>query len=827
MMADEKQKQQQTQPAKRALLCSALYPLPLHRTALLSNWSVGRPRPMTTILLLALRFSLFAVAVAASMTTTTITTTTFRKNFLPSPFSRSSSATSSLLCRRRCLSTTTAAVTSALSLKVPSSSSSSSFRGQPYFLLSRQPRGGRQTTNRRRFRSGAIVVMMPEGPEVRTLVDQLQGAVGRRLAPVRFLSGRYDVERGKPYPDGYKAFVDTMTPMRGINAVDAQQSGQEEPDVEGTMVAGTNSTTTAASATATAVAPSPSTALPNATAANGTLYCDLIRSVNCKGKFIYIILDDGQRRGGGGENNDDDDFQRSIWITLGMTGKFLNERAHERAGPRHARWYLELADVQRQQSRQEGLSLPPPPLTRIYYHDMRNFGTLKFCLSRQLLVEKLQSLGPDILASTTQEQDFLNILKAAKPGLNVCKFLMDQSKICGVGNYLLSEGLYRADIDPFCSIEELSDEQAALLFRELQATARESYEAQGMTRAAGGQHRTVDGSRGRFELELQCYGRDVCGRRGRPVRKDTNGPHGRTIWYTDEQLFVPRSQRKQSLSMLLKNGNRDSNSLSGAGGAAETRSRQFDDVLPATTRRARKPVDPSTATKLLLKSLEEPSWREQLVDATTGSESFAKLAVFLEEERADGAIVFPPRHEIFAALNLCPFEDVKVVIVGQDPYHGPGQGHGLAFSVKRGVRAPPSLQNIFKEVIEDIGIEPPHHGNLEQWARQGVLLLNTVLTVRQGEANSHANRGWEEFTDAVIELLNDRRENLVFLLWGNPAHKKARNVDPERHTVIRTSHPSPLGAAKTASPFLGSRCFSRANRALIEAGLDPIDWNVE
>jgi uracil-DNA glycosylase len=182
---------------------------------------------------------------------------------------------------------------------------------------------------------------------------------------------------------------------------------------------------------------------------------------------------------------------------------------------------------------------------------------------------------------------------------------------------------------------------------------------------------------------------------------------------------------------------------------------------------------------------------------------------------------------VFAALNLCPLEKVKVVIVGQDPYHGDGQGHGLAFSVQNGVKPPPSLVNILKEAHADVGIPyPPPHGNLEHWAGQGVLLLNSVLTVRRGKANSHASQGWETFTDTLVEILNERKDGLIFMLWGQPAQRKASAVDESRHLVIRTSHPSPLGATKTNSPFLGSRCFSRTNRFLEQTDREPIDWKV-
>ena len=163
---------------------------------------------------------------------------------------------------------------------------------------------------------------------------------------------------------------------------------------------------------------------------------------------------------------------------------------------------------------------------------------------------------------------------------------------------------------------------------------------------------------------------------------------------------------------------------------------------------------------------------------------------------------------------------------GQDPYHGPGQGHGMAFSVRKGVPPPPSLKNIFREAVEDIGIDVPGHGNLQHWAKQGVLLLNSVLTVRRGEANSHKDKGWELFTDSVIQALNDQAESVVFLLWGNPAQQKASSVDSTKHIVIKTSHPSPLVATKTKTPFIGSRCFSRVNAELVRMKKEPIDWNV-
>ncbi|RHY22160.1 hypothetical protein DYB32_009595, partial [Aphanomyces invadans] len=188
--------------------------------------------------------------------------------------------------------------------------------------------------------------------------------------------------------------------------------------------------------------------------------------------------------------------------------------------------------------------------------------------------------------------------------------------------------------------------------------------------------------------------------------------------------------------------------------------------------------------------------------------------------------IFPPREEIFAALNLCPFDKIKVVIIGQDPYHGPGQAHGLCFSVARGVPPPPSLKNIYKEANSDVGIPIPKHGSLLSWCNQGVLMLNAVLTVRATEANSHKKQGWETFTDAVIRLINDQSQNVVFLLWGKPAQEKGSLISRTKHCVLTSSHPSPLGATKTTEPFIGSKCFSKANAYLVQHGKDEIDWTL-
>jgi uracil-DNA glycosylase len=199
-----------------------------------------------------------------------------------------------------------------------------------------------------------------------------------------------------------------------------------------------------------------------------------------------------------------------------------------------------------------------------------------------------------------------------------------------------------------------------------------------------------------------------------------------------------------------------------------------------------------------------------------------ELQDFVAHERREHP-VYPPADEVFAALQLTPHADVKVMILGQDPYHGPGQAHGLCFSVRRGVAVPPSLRNIHKELNADLGLSIPRHGNLEAWARHGVLLLNATLTVRGGAAASHQKRGWETFTDQVIRVVNAKDDPVVFILWGASARRKRSLIDTSRHTVIESAHPSPLSAH---NGFLGSRPFSRANSALIASGRDPVDWNL-
>ncbi len=198
------------------------------------------------------------------------------------------------------------------------------------------------------------------------------------------------------------------------------------------------------------------------------------------------------------------------------------------------------------------------------------------------------------------------------------------------------------------------------------------------------------------------------------------------------------------------------------------------------------------------------------------------LQQFVADERAQGA-VYPPHDQVFAALHLTPYADVKVLILGQDPYHGPRQAHGLCFSVPLGIPQPPSLQNIFAELRDDLGIEPPSHGNLEGWGSQGVLLLNAFLTVRARQAASHRSAGWETFTDEVIRAVSAKPDRVVFILWGGFARRKKSLVDLTRHVVIESAHPSPLSAH---NGFFGSKPFSRANAALAAGGREPVDWRL-
>ena len=200
------------------------------------------------------------------------------------------------------------------------------------------------------------------------------------------------------------------------------------------------------------------------------------------------------------------------------------------------------------------------------------------------------------------------------------------------------------------------------------------------------------------------------------------------------------------------------------------------------------------------------------------------LKKFLKQEKTAGKVIFPRGDSIFAALNHTPLDKVKVVILGQDPYHGPGQAHGLSFSVPTGVALPPSLQNIFKELEADLKIPRAKVGNLESWADRGVLLLNSVLTVEQGKAASHQNRGWEKFTDAVIRVINEHRENVAFILWGSYAQKKGAFIDRSKHFVLESPHPSPLSAHRG---FMGSKPFSKVNQYLQKQGVEPVNWNLQ
>ncbi len=215
----------------------------------------------------------------------------------------------------------------------------------------------------------------------------------------------------------------------------------------------------------------------------------------------------------------------------------------------------------------------------------------------------------------------------------------------------------------------------------------------------------------------------------------------------------------------------------------------------------------------------ESSWKE-ILNEEFEKDYFINLVNFVKEEYRTKT-VYPPAGLIFNAFNLCPFSNTKVVLIGQDPYHGYGQAHGLCFSVRDDVAFPPSLINIFKEIESDLGTGRPHSGNLERWAKQGVLLLNATLTVLAHTAGSHQRKGWEEFTDAVISLINNKKENVVFMLWGAYAQKKGENINRQKHLVLESVHPSPLSASRG---FFGNKHFSKCNDYLIRNGIAPIDW---
>jgi uracil-DNA glycosylase len=218
--------------------------------------------------------------------------------------------------------------------------------------------------------------------------------------------------------------------------------------------------------------------------------------------------------------------------------------------------------------------------------------------------------------------------------------------------------------------------------------------------------------------------------------------------------------------------------------------------------------------------LPDRGWSERLAEEFR-QPYMASLAQFLAAEEAAGKNIYPPARRVFNALNSTPLEQVKVVILGQDPYHGPGQAHGLSFSVLPGTPTPPSLANMFKEIRTDLGVEPAAHGCLQAWADQGVLLLNSVLTVESGRAGAHQGMGWEEFTNAVIAAVNEQNQGVVFMLWGSYAHKKGRGIDHQKHLVLKAPHPSPLSAYRG---FFGCQHFSQANRWLGERGFGAIDW---
>lgn len=220
----------------------------------------------------------------------------------------------------------------------------------------------------------------------------------------------------------------------------------------------------------------------------------------------------------------------------------------------------------------------------------------------------------------------------------------------------------------------------------------------------------------------------------------------------------------------------------------------------------------------------DESWKYGLSEFLL-SPKMDELKAFLVEEKKADKIIYPPNHLIFNALNTTPLDRVKVVILGQDPYHGLNQAHGLSFSVQKGVALPPSLRNIFHELHADVGVERPKHGDLTHWAEQGVLLLNAVLTVEAGQPTSHQKRGWEEFTDHVIDVLNEQREHIVFILWGAYAQRKGQRINQDKHLVLKAAHPSPLAANRGG--FFGCKVFSKSNNYLKQHGIEPIDWQLD
>ena len=220
----------------------------------------------------------------------------------------------------------------------------------------------------------------------------------------------------------------------------------------------------------------------------------------------------------------------------------------------------------------------------------------------------------------------------------------------------------------------------------------------------------------------------------------------------------------------------------------------------------------------------DESWKYNLAEFLLSPQMDA-LRDFLLQEKQQNKVIYPPSSLIFNALNTTPLDQVKVVIIGQDPYHGPNQAHGLSFSVQRGVALPPSLRNIFHELHTDLGVPIPKHGDLTQWAEQGVLLLNSVLTVEAGQPTSHQKQGWEDFTDHVIDVLNQQREHIVFILWGAYAQRKGQRIDPNKHLILKAAHPSPLAANRGG--FFGCKVFSKSNNYLKQNGIEPINWQLD
>lgn len=308
--------------------------------------------------------------------------------------------------------------------------------------------------------------------------------------------------------------------------------------------------------------------------------------------------------------------------------------------------------------------------------------------------------------------------------------------------------------------------------------------------------------------------------------------------------FVPKGKKRNSSEAIVSLVEKDWDGITTKSTVANSEVRDEVDpkdvvnVEPSPKRTKKTVIEtsvfssshvPTEEVRELLLSLDDSEWKHEL-ESTFRSSSFSQLAKFVWDERGSHTI-YPPCQDTWTALNLCPFNKTRVVIVGQDPYHGPGQAHGLCFSVLPGQVPPPSLQNIFVELEADAALNfgtRPKHGHLVRWAKQGVLLLNNVLSVRRGHPNSHAKKGWEQVTAAILRIC--LRRPCVFLLWGKPAAERIESLQgmpSKRHVFITTSHPSPLGARKTNKPFLGSQCFSRCNAALRQLGMEPIDWKVD